>query len=51
MLWLMGVPGDEQFPWVNSENRDTLLYIGSVAGAGISMSLLNGAGMMEATSE
>ncbi|KAJ5657062.1 hypothetical protein N7507_009012 [Penicillium longicatenatum] len=50
MLWLMGVPGDEQFPWVNSEKRDILLYIGSVAGAGISMSFLNGAGMMEATS-
>ncbi|KAJ5545618.1 hypothetical protein N7494_003203 [Penicillium frequentans] len=50
MLWLMGIPGDEQISWANSGNRDILLFIGSVMGAGISMSLLNGVGMMEATS-
>lgn len=51
MLWLMGIPGDEKLPWVNSENRNILLYVGSVMGAGISMSLLHGVGMLEATSE
>lgn len=51
MLWLMGIPGDENFPWANSANRDIVLYVGSVMGAGVSMSLLNGVGMMEATSE
>lgn len=51
MLWLMGIPGDEQVSWANGANRDILLYVGSVMGAGISMSLLNGVGIMEATSE
>ncbi|KAJ6101826.1 hypothetical protein N7486_004253 [Penicillium sp. IBT 16267x] len=49
MLWMMGIPGNEEFSWVNSEDREILLYVGSVMGAGISMSLLNGVGMIEAT--
>ncbi|KAJ5654701.1 hypothetical protein N7490_001704 [Penicillium lividum] len=38
MLWLMGI-----------QNRDLFMYVASVMGAGIAMSLLNGVGMMEAT--
>ncbi|KAJ6005214.1 hypothetical protein N7451_003158 [Penicillium sp. IBT 35674x] len=49
-LWLMGIPGDEQFSGANGKNRDIFLYVAGVMGAGISMALLNGVGMMEATS-
>ncbi|KAJ5934077.1 hypothetical protein N7466_003624 [Penicillium verhagenii] len=49
MLWLIGIPGEEKFPWFNRESRDEILYVTGVMGAGVSMSLLNGVGMMEAT--
>lgn len=49
-LWLLGVPGDERFPWASQGDRGPVLYSISVTLIGITMCLLNGAGTMEATS-
>lgn len=26
LLWLMGTPGDERFPWVNDTDRGGMIY-------------------------
>ena len=49
LLWLMGVPGDQRFPWANRDYRGPVLYILAVVGSGCAISLLNGVGMTEAT--
>ncbi|KAJ6136954.1 hypothetical protein N7497_012206 [Penicillium chrysogenum] len=48
-LILLGVPGDERFPWANVGIRGMIIYTVSMAVVGCLMCLLNGVGMMEAT--
>ncbi|THD00296.1 hypothetical protein EYZ11_000189 [Aspergillus tanneri] len=48
VLWLLGTPGDERFPWVN-QDRGQIVYTLAMTGAGILTCLLNGAGTIEAT--
>ncbi|KAJ5365508.1 hypothetical protein N7517_008394 [Penicillium concentricum] len=49
LMWLIGVPGDERFPWACQENVGWIIYSAAVTGIGIVICLLNGVGMMEAT--
>lgn len=49
LLWLIGVPGDERFPWASEETTGSVIYSVAVTGIGIVICLLNGVGMMEAT--
>ncbi|KAJ6050320.1 hypothetical protein N7444_007036 [Penicillium canescens] len=48
ILWMIGVPGDERFPWANQGNLGQTLYSVAVTCAGVVICLLNGVGMMEA---
>lgn len=50
LTWLLGVPGDERFPWANEGYRGHIIYSVTVALIGITICALNGAGTMEATS-
>ena len=49
LVWLVGVPGDRQFPWANEDNRGPVLYSVAVMLIGVTTCALNGAGTMEAT--
>lgn len=49
LFWLLGVPGDERFPWANQDNRGPVIYTVTMVSIGIFITLLNGAGTMEAT--
>ncbi|OQD98582.1 hypothetical protein PENVUL_c071G08852 [Penicillium vulpinum] len=49
LMWLIGVPGDERFPWACQEKYGSIIYSAAVTGVGIVICLLNGVGMMEAT--
>lgn len=49
LLWLTGIPGDSRFSWANVGNRGPVLYVMAVFGSGLTISLLNGVGMTEAT--
>lgn len=50
-LWLLGVGGDERFPWAVFGNRGKIIYATCTTAVGCLMCLLNGVGMMEATGE
>ncbi|KAF7717403.1 Uncharacterized protein PECH_006451 [Penicillium ucsense] len=47
LLWLAGTPGSEQVSWAASGDRGAVIYAGTVAAAGVFMSLLHGAGLTE----
>jgi MFS family permease len=49
LLWLIGIPGDERFPWASQGQVGPIIYSAAVCGAGVVICLLNGVGMMEAT--
>lgn len=49
LMWLIGVPGDERFPWAREEEIGSIIYSVAVLCIGIVICLLNGVGMMEAT--
>lgn len=49
LFWLVGVPGDDRFPWANHGNRGQVIYAISMTTIGIMISFLCGAGTMEAT--
>lgn len=49
LMWLVGVPGDEKFPWANEDDRGPVLYSVAVTMVGIVATLLNGTGTMETT--
>jgi MFS family permease len=49
LMWLIGVPGDERFPWAYGEKIGSIIYSVSVTCIGVVICLLNGVGMMEAT--
>ncbi|KAJ5360329.1 hypothetical protein N7517_009520 [Penicillium concentricum] len=46
---LLGVPGNNLFPWAKNEALGKSLYVGCMAAIGCLLSLLNGAGSIEAT--
>ncbi|KAK9859747.1 Major facilitator superfamily domain [Penicillium brevicompactum] len=48
-LWLLGMAGDERFPWAAFGNRGKMIYATCTTTVGCLMCLLNGVGMMEAT--
>ena len=48
-FWLLGVPGDQRFPWANEDDRGPVIYTVTMIGIGVFITLLNGAGTMEAT--
>ncbi|KAJ5322616.1 hypothetical protein N7452_010905 [Penicillium brevicompactum] len=47
--WLLGMAGDERFPWAAFGNRGKMIYATCTTTVGCLMCLLNGVGMMEAT--
>ncbi|KAH2126094.1 hypothetical protein KXW66_004242 [Aspergillus fumigatus] len=49
LMWLLGVPGDERFPWANQGQRGPIIYAMDVTAVGIVSVLLNGVGVLEAT--
>ncbi|KAJ5190938.1 uncharacterized protein N7498_009923, partial [Penicillium cinerascens] len=49
LLWLLGIPGSEQFPFINAVIRGTVLYVLVMTLIGIQFSFLNGSGSIEAT--
>ena len=49
LLLLVGVPGDDRFPWANQGNRGQAIYAVMITGIGFMMCFLNGAGTIEAT--
>lgn len=49
LLWTIGIPGDERFPWASAGKVGPTMYSAAVCGAGVVICLLNGVGMMEAT--
>ncbi|RHZ68361.1 hypothetical protein CDV55_107787 [Aspergillus turcosus] len=49
LMWLLGVPGDERFPWANEGQRGQIIYAVDVTAVGIVSVLLNGVGVLEAT--
>lgn len=50
-LWLLGMAGDERFPWAAFGIRGKMIYAACTTTVGCLMCLLNGVGMMEATGE
>lgn len=49
VIWLLGAPGDDRFPWMNEGNRGQIVYTVAMVGCGVLTCLLNGAGTIEAT--
>ncbi|KAJ5496819.1 hypothetical protein N7463_008806 [Penicillium fimorum] len=49
LLWVIGMPGDERFPWANQGEVGRIIYSAAVCGVGVVICLLNGVGMIEAT--
>lgn len=49
LMWLLGVPGDRKFPWVNEGSRGPVIYAATVALIGVTVSSLHGMGSSEAT--
>ncbi|EAW11719.1 putative MFS multidrug transporter [Aspergillus clavatus NRRL 1] len=49
LMWLLGVPGDERFPWANQGQRGQVIYAVDVTAVGIVSCLLNGVGTIEVT--
>lgn len=47
LMWLVGIPGDDKFPWANEDDRGPVLYSVAVTMVGIMSALLNGTGTME----
>ncbi|KAJ0423534.1 major facilitator superfamily domain-containing protein [Aspergillus carlsbadensis] len=48
-LLLLGIPGDDRFPWANADDRGKVIYAFAMVTLGCLTCLLNGVGMMEAT--
>lgn len=49
VMWVIGMPGDERFPWANEGDRGKVIYAVGVTLVGSVSCLLNGAGTIEAT--
>ena len=50
LMWFLGVPGDNRFPYANEGDRGQILYSLTMAMIGLAVLSLNGAGTLEATS-
>lgn len=48
-IWLMGVPGDERFAWLNCGKRGEIVYIICMIAIGCIIPLLNSVGTLEVT--
>ena len=49
VMWLLGTPGDDRFPWANGGQTGQVIYTVCVTMVGALTCLLNGAGTIEAT--
>ncbi|PLB42555.1 putative MFS multidrug transporter [Aspergillus candidus] len=49
VMWLLGTPGDDRFPWANGGQTGQAIYTVCVTLVGALTCLLNGAGTIEAT--
>lgn len=49
LVLVVGMPGDERFPWANQGDVGRIIYSAMVGGTGVVICLLNGVGMIEAT--
>ena len=50
-IWLMGMPGDERFTWLNCGKRGEIVYIICMIAIGCIIPLLNSVGTLEVTCE
>lgn len=48
LICLLGVPGNDSFPWFNVGNRGSITYVVVMASVGLISSFLNGSGTIEA---
>ena len=51
LLWLLGVPGDEKFPWASADTRRYPIYVACMFGIGAVSPFLSGVGILELTGE
>lgn len=51
LLWLLGVPGDEKFPWASADTRGYPIYVACMFGIGAVSPFLSGVGILELTGE
>ncbi|KAJ5953899.1 hypothetical protein N7501_008178 [Penicillium viridicatum] len=49
LIWLLGIPGNEHFPFANKGNRGPVLYVLTMTLIGVHITFLNGVGTIEAT--
>lgn len=49
LIWLLGVPGDERFPWAKPQFQGSAIYITTVLGLGIVSPFLSGLATVEVT--
>ncbi|KAI9368044.1 major facilitator superfamily domain-containing protein [Aspergillus egyptiacus] len=49
LLWLLGVPGDEKFPWASADTRGYIIYVACMFGIGAVSPFLSGVGILELT--
>ncbi|KAB8078487.1 major facilitator superfamily domain-containing protein [Aspergillus leporis] len=49
IMWVLGMPGNDRFPWANRGNTGQIIYAAAVTAVGTFSCLLNGAGTIEAT--
>ncbi|RAH66067.1 MFS transporter [Aspergillus aculeatinus CBS 121060] len=49
IMWVIGMPGDDRFPWVNEGDRGKVIYTICVTLVGSVSCLMNGAATIEAT--
>ena len=51
LMWLLGVPGDEHFPWASADTAGLPIYISSLICIGAVAPFLSGVGILELTGE
>lgn len=51
LMWLLGVPGDGQFPWASANGSGPAIYIACMLAIGTVSPFLTGVGVLELTGE
>ncbi|KAB8229387.1 major facilitator superfamily domain-containing protein [Aspergillus alliaceus] len=47
LLWFLGVPGEERFPWASPETNGETMFVVGLVGIGIVITLVRGAGTVQ----
>ncbi|PYI16067.1 putative MFS transporter [Aspergillus violaceofuscus CBS 115571] len=49
LLWLLGVPGDDKFPWASADTNGKPIFVTTMLGFGLFSMLVRGAGSLQVT--